>query len=224
MPADALFEVMAGCVTRVGFGPGMVSEGARLRGRPLHRQTQCGGLKPPLQRPDFRSRRETVSTTELGSFVVENGPKKPALKVLVESFLLAFCTKCRRADIFHRIAVTGSDGRRISRFLSRKPSANYAAEPTTRVGGRPQKAARTFGKIQASAPLESGVVPCASAAVAAAGSRFCRDRLLRRSARYWADSIIFHSANFIFRSEATLPLRQDSSRSFTQSKSKRGIS
>jgi hypothetical protein len=210
MPADALFEVMAGCVTRVGFGPGMVSEGARLRGRPLHRQTQCGGLKPPLQRPDFRSRRETVSTTELGSFVVENGPKKPALKVLVESFLLAFCTKCRRADIFHRIAVTGSDGRRISRFLSRKPSANYAAEPTARVGGRSQKAVPTFG-VEA-------------ATLARFSSRKCRDRRLGRSARYWTDSIIFHSANFIFRSEGTLPLRQDSSRSFTQSKSKRGIS
>jgi hypothetical protein len=42
-----------------------------------------------------------ISTTAFERFVVENGPEKPPLKVLVESLLLAFCTKCRHADIFH---------------------------------------------------------------------------------------------------------------------------
>ena len=48
MPVDALFESM-GCAMPVGFGPCAVSQGARLRRRPLHREPQEGGLKPPLQ-------------------------------------------------------------------------------------------------------------------------------------------------------------------------------
>jgi hypothetical protein len=104
MPADALFEVMAGCVARGGRWPDAATKGARFGKRPLQRETQEGGLRPPLQRQESHFNRETVSTTEFRSFVVENRGEKRALKVLVESLLLAFCTKCRRADIFHRIA------------------------------------------------------------------------------------------------------------------------
>jgi hypothetical protein len=84
MPADALFEVMAGCTA--GFSL-------------AHTETQEGGLKPPLQSALATA---TISTTPFAPFVVENRPGKLALKVLVESFLLAFCMKCRHADIFHR--------------------------------------------------------------------------------------------------------------------------
>jgi hypothetical protein len=50
MPVDALFESMVGCAMPIGFGLGGASEGARFGKRPLHKQTQEGGLKPPLQR------------------------------------------------------------------------------------------------------------------------------------------------------------------------------
>src|SRR5271154_530822 len=97
MPVDALFEAMAGCFARTGIGLGVASDGARLGRRPLHGETQEGGVKPPLQ----RIRAVGVSTTETWQFVVENRGEKRGLKVLVEAFLLAFCPTCRRADIFH---------------------------------------------------------------------------------------------------------------------------
>jgi hypothetical protein len=106
MPVDALFESMAGYVP-VGFEWGVVAESVRFGKRPLHGQTQEGGLKPPLQRLDGHSVRAAVSTTKSGQFVVENRPEKSPLKVLVEAFLLAFCPTCRHADIFHSERILG---------------------------------------------------------------------------------------------------------------------
>jgi hypothetical protein len=97
MPVDALFESMVG-VTGV---------------------SQEGGLKPPLL--DARSGRVAISTTKSRQFVVENRPQKSPLKVLVEAFLLAFCPKCRRADIFHSDRILGRQ--------NANPAANSVPKP-----------------------------------------------------------------------------------------------
>jgi hypothetical protein len=130
MPADALFEMtvrsaapavpfsgaalgrhlgllyhdstMSTYATHVADGPGAAPEDARLGRRPLHGKIEEGGLKPAIQWENRHSERETISTTRFRSVVVENSGEKQPLKVLVESLLLAFRKKCRRADIFHR--------------------------------------------------------------------------------------------------------------------------
>jgi hypothetical protein len=202
MPVDALFESMP-------TGTGVwrpVSSIRRRMALAMPANPQDAGIPAQYSREG----NEQISTTESTQFVVENRPEKSALKVLVEAFLLAFCPTCRRADIFHRLAVLGSGGRGIPHVPSQESSPFLAAMPSTRVSGRPQKAVPTFGLEVASQARVS--------------SPECRDRRLRRSATDWTRSIFSTSTNFFFRSEGTLPSRQDSSRSFTQSKSKRGIS
>jgi hypothetical protein len=125
MPADALFEVMAVCAAGFSLphGRGWNARDAQqanfLQGlKPVPLGTFTQGLKPlppkekapvgpsPVSDPNFRT--SNVSTTEFSEFVVENRGEKGALKVLVESLLLAFCTKCRRADIFHKFTNLGA--------------------------------------------------------------------------------------------------------------------
>jgi hypothetical protein len=154
MPADALFEVMA------------VATAVRRR------MALAMPAGPNATALDCGLGGKQVSTTDFESFVVENGPEKLPLKVLVESLLLAFYMKCRRADIFHRIAVAGSNRRRILRFSSQKSPSDCVAEPSMRVDGRPQKAIPTFGTIQTSTPFGTGVALSGSAVVSAASFRF----------------------------------------------------
>src|ERR1700682_2754684 len=107
MPADALFEVMAGCVAGFSFphGAALRARDARhanfLQGlKPVRASRFTQGLKPlPPQEATFRPRPlldphlriASVSTTEFSGIVVENRSEKSGLKVLVEAFLLAFC-------------------------------------------------------------------------------------------------------------------------------------
>jgi len=122
MPTDALFEVVAGCVKQIEFRPGAASESARFGSPPLREKAQEGGLKRPLQRPDRCSGPVGVSTTEFLQFVVENRGEKSALKVIVEAFLLGFCTKCRRADIFHRNGNLPASGGDLIANSTREPT------------------------------------------------------------------------------------------------------
>jgi hypothetical protein len=124
MPVDALFESMVGCAAQFGFGQDVASENARLRRRPLHRQPQEGGLKPPLQRAYARFGRVAVSTTKNTHLVVENYPRKSPLKVLVEAFLLAFCPTCRRADIFHNERILGRQDADLAANSVSKPAVS----------------------------------------------------------------------------------------------------
>jgi hypothetical protein len=76
MPADAVFEsqaAYAACVARLPNNNSLLLS---------------------------HSGNTATSTTKSFRFVVENQAQKAPLKVLVESLLLAFCAKCRRADIF----------------------------------------------------------------------------------------------------------------------------
>jgi len=120
MPVDALFESMVGCGAQFAFERGAASEGARFGKRPLHRPPQDGGVKPSLQRRD----RGGISTTENIQFVVENGPQKGPLKVLVEAFLLAFCPTCRRADIFHNERIFGRQNTNLATNSLPKPAVS----------------------------------------------------------------------------------------------------
>jgi len=192
MPADALFELM------------MAPKGIRRR---VALAMPAGPNALGALAVHYDSSDNQVSTTESEPFVVENGLEKPPLKVLVESFLLAFWMKCRRADIFHRFAVSGSGGRESSRFSSQKSFSSSVAGSSARVRGRPQKAVPTFGKLRTRLVSFGGVV------VHVAGRRFfssCRERLLRRSAKYWrtlhlpVPQISFFEA-WVFRLSGILP-------------------
>lgn len=202
MPVDALFESMLGCT---GVWPPVGSIRRRMALAMPASLREAG-----IPATNSQAGNEQLSTTVSGQFVVENRPEKRPLKVLVEAFLLAFCPTCRRADIFHSGEISSSVRQRIPDFSSQRQSSNVMAAPSTRVSGRPQKAVPTFGLEVASQARVS--------------SPKCRDRRLRRSATDWTRSILSTSTNFFFRSEGTLPSRQDSSQSFHQSKSKRGIS